>query len=281
MVSSNWYVKIPSSVSLVFAPFYSPLSARSFPLLVQDFPIAQWIEANKWLILNAGFWEEIITTFPFGLFGGIVLSAQFIGLYHCSSREDMATAISMYYMSQQIGIALGISFSSGLMKHQFKVTLQRAMMNIPGSTEVSSLPLPRKAANSFVQSTDYQENLGQFFRRHSIPTRNPVTHSPSVSWQLLDRTRLVIWYRPLFRWYQATKSFSVLTISTQILTILPMISTTEQYSNWGFTLDTLWLHLGKRRTRYKYQELKLDILWYEWCLIIFFPWGEMPLVHRS
>lgn len=44
----------------------------------------------------------------------------------------------MYYMSQQIGIALGISFSSGLLRHQLKVTLSKVMMDIPGSAQVSS-----------------------------------------------------------------------------------------------------------------------------------------------
>lgn len=44
----------------------------------------------------------------------------------------------MYYMSQQIGIALGISFSSGLLKHQLKLTLNKVMINIPQSAEVSS-----------------------------------------------------------------------------------------------------------------------------------------------
>jgi hypothetical protein len=98
------------------------------------------------LKLVVGAWEGVLTTFPFGLFGGVILSAQFIGLYHCSSREDIVTAISMYYMSQQVGIALGISFSSGLLKHQLKLTLSKVMMNIPGSAEVSSTGyFPRKA----------------------------------------------------------------------------------------------------------------------------------------
>lgn len=93
--------------------------------------------ANHGLKLVLGAAEGVLTTFPFGLLGGIILSAQFIGLYHCSARDDVITAISMYYMSQQIGIALGIGFSSGLLKHQLKLTLSKDMMNIPGSAEVS------------------------------------------------------------------------------------------------------------------------------------------------
>lgn len=89
-----------------------------------------------------GVWEEIFTTLPFGLFGGIALSAQFIGLYQCSSKQYMATAISMYYMSQQIGVALGISISSGLLKNQFHSTLQKIMTEVPGYTKVGPVPTP-------------------------------------------------------------------------------------------------------------------------------------------
>lgn len=89
---------------------------------------------------HLGVWEGIMTTFPFGLFGGIALSAQFIGLYQCSSKQYMATAISMYYMSQQIGVALGISISSGLLKHQFHATLQKIMTEVPGYTKVGPMP---------------------------------------------------------------------------------------------------------------------------------------------
>lgn len=53
------------------------------------------------------------------------------------SKQYMATAISMYYMSQQIGAALGISISLGLLKHQFHITLQRIMTEVP---EVGPIP---------------------------------------------------------------------------------------------------------------------------------------------
>lgn len=87
-----------------------------------------------------GIWEEIFTTFPFGLFGGIALSAQFIGLHQCSSKQYMATAISMYCMSQQIGVALGISISSGLLKHQFHAALLKIMVEAQGYTKVGPIP---------------------------------------------------------------------------------------------------------------------------------------------
>ncbi|KAG9232096.1 major facilitator superfamily domain-containing protein [Amylocarpus encephaloides] len=79
---------------------------------------------------------ETLITFPFGFFAGIVLATQFIGLYICSPKKHMATAISMYYMSQQIGIALGISFSSSLLKQKFKATLQEMLVNVPEYQEI-------------------------------------------------------------------------------------------------------------------------------------------------
>ena len=49
----------------------------------------------------------------------------------------MATAISMYYMSQQVGIALGISITSSLMMQRFQATLLKNLVHVPGYEEVS------------------------------------------------------------------------------------------------------------------------------------------------
>ncbi|KFY33213.1 hypothetical protein V494_07823 [Pseudogymnoascus sp. VKM F-4513 (FW-928)] len=142
---------------------------------------------------NIGVWEEIFTTFPFGLFAGVALSAQFIGLYQCSSKQYMATAISMYYMSQQIGVALGISISSGLLKHQFHTTLQKIMVEVPGYTK---------------------ENLIQ----RILDDSSVVALLPEEIQSLIRLGYLhSFWVVPVFA------------VSTQALTILPMISTTEKY----------------------------------------------------
>ncbi|KAJ5038213.1 uncharacterized protein L3040_007080 [Drepanopeziza brunnea f. sp. 'multigermtubi'] len=77
-----------------------------------------------------------LAVFPFGFFGGIILSTQFIGLYNCASKPEMATAIGMYYMSQQIGIALGISCTSSLLKRQFQATLEQRLVGIPHYMEI-------------------------------------------------------------------------------------------------------------------------------------------------
>ncbi|KFY18240.1 hypothetical protein V492_00060 [Pseudogymnoascus sp. VKM F-4246] len=157
----------------------------------------QIIKRQAWLPSPSrsasGVWEEIFTTFPFGLFAGVALSAQFIGLYQCSSKQYMATAISMYYMSQQIGVALGISISSGLLKHQFHATLQKIMVEVPGYTK---------------------ENLIQ----RILDDSSVVALLPEEIQSLIRLGYLhSFWVVPVFA------------VSTQALTILPMISTTEKY----------------------------------------------------
>jgi len=79
-----------------------------------------------------------LTSFPFGLFAGMVTSAQFFGLYLCAPKQQMTTAIGMYYMSQQIGIAVGITIMSTLFNGQFEKTLQNLLADIPGFEKVSS-----------------------------------------------------------------------------------------------------------------------------------------------
>lgn len=79
-----------------------------------------------------------LTSFPFGLFAGMVTSAQFFGLYLCAPKQQMTTAIGIYYMSQQIGIAVGITIMSTLLNGQFEKTLQNLLVDIPGFEKVSS-----------------------------------------------------------------------------------------------------------------------------------------------
>jgi predicted MFS family arabinose efflux permease len=95
------------------------------------------IVTNWKFLLAAGAWAAL-ATFPFGFFAGIVLATQFIGLYHCAPKKHMATAISMYYMCQQIGIALGISVCSSFLKQEFQAALQKMLVDVPGHKEASS-----------------------------------------------------------------------------------------------------------------------------------------------
>lgn len=79
-----------------------------------------------------------LTSFPFGLFAGMVTSTQFFGLYLSAPKQQMTTAIGMYYMSQQIGIAMGITIMSTLLHGRFEKTLQNSLVDIPGFEKVSA-----------------------------------------------------------------------------------------------------------------------------------------------
>ena len=94
------------------------------------------------------------------------MCAQFTGLYLCAPKQDMATAISMYFMSQQIGIAVGITLSSSLLKQEFHATLRKTLVNIPGYKKVRpsytvTLFEERKEKNKSWPDLgiDYQEHL--------------------------------------------------------------------------------------------------------------------------
>ncbi|XMA11303.1 hypothetical protein WAI453_004094 [Rhynchosporium graminicola] len=135
-----------------------------------------------------GIWESLIT-FPFGIFGGIILSTQFIGLYHCTAKHQMSTAITTYYMSQQIGIALGISLVSAFLKQEFHTNLQKTLVLVP----------------------NYQEIIKQMLKDSSVVADLPVYVRDLVKLSYLQS----FWIVPAFA------------ISIQVLAILPMILTTE------------------------------------------------------
>ncbi|PBP19900.1 hypothetical protein BUE80_DR009275 [Diplocarpon rosae] len=138
-----------------------------------------------------GTWAGL-EVFPFGLFAGVVLSTQFIGLYSRASKQEMATAISMYYMSQQIGIALGISLTSSLLNQQFQSMLQDFLAGLPGHSEI----IRRILADSSVVETlpaEVQSLVSQSFLRS-------------------------FWVVPAFA------------LAAQMLAVVPMVFTTEKMS---------------------------------------------------
>ncbi|CAL3964594.1 unnamed protein product [Diplocarpon coronariae] len=138
-----------------------------------------------------GTWAGL-EVFPFGLFAGVVLSTQFIGLYNRASKQEMATAISMYYMSQQIGIALGISLTSSLLNQQFQSMLQNFLADIPNHSEI----IRRILADSSVVETlpaEVQSLVSQSFLKS-------------------------FWLVPAFA------------LAAQVIAILPMVFTAEKMS---------------------------------------------------
>ncbi|CAG8976828.1 hypothetical protein HYALB_00009092 [Hymenoscyphus albidus] len=152
--------------------------------------------ANSLLIIfqwshSLGTWD-ILTTLPLGLFGGMILSSQFIGMYHNAPKEQMATAIGMYYMSQQVGIALGITLTSSLFKQQFEATLKDTLANVPRYEEIIKVILRDSSAIALLP-TGVRYLVSQSYLRS-------------------------FWVVPV--------SITVM----EALAILPMISTTEKYS---------------------------------------------------
>ncbi|KAG0644987.1 hypothetical protein D0Z07_9142 [Hyphodiscus hymeniophilus] len=181
-----------------------------------------------------GPWESL-TTLPYGLFAGIVLSTQFIGLYHCAPKENMATAISMYYMSQQIGIAVGISLCSSLLKRQFRTTLTKTLVAIPGYEKVTQICEPLSA----------EEIMSKFSWQQII--RSILTDSSVVA-LLPSNVRLQVWQSYLSSFWvvsgmllrlviylchpgsQMIDVRLALVIAAQVVALLPMVSTSEKYS---------------------------------------------------
>ena len=76
---------------------------------------------------------------------GIVLSTQFIGLSASAPRAQLATAIGMYYLSQQFGEILGVSIASTILRVDFRNTLRKRLGDRPDADMVSNL-LPSSLA---------------------------------------------------------------------------------------------------------------------------------------
>lgn len=77
---------------------------------------------------GTNFWESLYT-FPAGLSFGMILSTQFIGLSASAPKRQIATAVSTYYLSQQVGILVGVGASAAMLRMDFRKTLLRQLEN--------------------------------------------------------------------------------------------------------------------------------------------------------
>lgn len=84
-------------------------------------------------------WEGSLYAFPSGLGSGMILSTQFIGLSTSAPKDQLATSISIYYLSQQVGTIVGISVTAAVLRGAFQNTLMRELGDVPGKAEVSEL----------------------------------------------------------------------------------------------------------------------------------------------
>lgn len=83
-------------------------------------------------------WESLYI-FPASLGVGLLNSSQFIGLSAAVERSHLATTISVFFLSQQIGMMIGASASSALLRRVFRAALVKNMGDRKDISQVSSL----------------------------------------------------------------------------------------------------------------------------------------------
>ena len=71
-------------------------------------------------------WESLYSL-PAGLGHGALLSAQFVGLVASADIADTTTAVSVYYLSQQVGSIIAVAISSAFLRHYFHATLLQGL----------------------------------------------------------------------------------------------------------------------------------------------------------
>lgn len=81
--------------------------------------------------------RSAILVLPAGVFAGIFFSSSFVGLSLCAPKKHMATAISCYYISQELGGAIGTSLGAGLLEVKFRAMMEERLDNIPDFSNVS------------------------------------------------------------------------------------------------------------------------------------------------
>ncbi|KAE8333054.1 major facilitator superfamily domain-containing protein [Aspergillus sergii] len=70
-------------------------------------------------------WELMIYTFISGAAMGGLLSTQFVGLTAAAPKPQSATAITVYYLSQQMGIILGVTAAATMCRQSFANNLSQ------------------------------------------------------------------------------------------------------------------------------------------------------------
>lgn len=88
----------------------------------------------RWRV-GAMLWESLYI-FPIGLCFGIILATQFMGLSAHTPKPQMATAISVYYLSQEVGNIAGVGISSAVLRMDFHHTLVRRLADSPDKYRV-------------------------------------------------------------------------------------------------------------------------------------------------
>jgi hypothetical protein len=82
---------------------------------------------------------EWLYSLPAGLGLGAVLACTFTGLTISTEQSLQATAICIYYLSQQVGGIIGTAVSTVALHSTFKSTLAGFLQNVPNKEKVSEL----------------------------------------------------------------------------------------------------------------------------------------------
>ena len=82
-------------------------------------------------------WESL-EILPASLGVGLLNSSQFIGLSAAVEKSHLATAISIFFLSQQIGMMVGASASAALLRQGFRDALVKDLPDLPDRNIVST-----------------------------------------------------------------------------------------------------------------------------------------------
>ena len=83
-------------------------------------------------------WESLEIFLP-SLGVGLLSSSQFIGSSAAVDKGDLATTISMFFLSGQIGMMIGAGGSAALARYGFRDALMRNLGDRPDKDHVRSL----------------------------------------------------------------------------------------------------------------------------------------------
>ncbi|KAI1916883.1 hypothetical protein LOZ61_000785 [Ophidiomyces ophidiicola] len=96
--------------------------------------LAYIVIALRWVHKTSA-WEALYV-FPAGLSFGLVLSAQFVWLLANAPKSHISTAVSSYYLCQEVGMVLGVGTSTLLMQQDFYRRLFRSLEGVPHREEI-------------------------------------------------------------------------------------------------------------------------------------------------
>ena len=81
-------------------------------------------------------WESLYI-FPASFGVGLLNSSQFVAISASVEKPQLATTISIFFLSQQMGMMIGASGSGALLQRTFRNALEKTLGDHAGMSEVS------------------------------------------------------------------------------------------------------------------------------------------------